>query len=112
MADEFFVRCNCKNRRFTGGKSRFLQQQMAEKAFVRWLPMNRRSRGLIPDLDRRLATQRVLLEAVHHVIRSVPVRIVTDFDQIPALLVVGIFVMYCLSSFFCAHVCRSFYNSP
>ena len=74
--------------------------------------MNQRFRGLIPDLDRRLATQRVLLEAVHHVIRSVPVRIVTDFDQIPTLLVVGIFVMYCLSSFFCAHVCRSFYNSP
>ena len=47
--------------------------------------------GLIPDLDRRLATQRVLLEAVHHVIRGVPVRIVTDFDQISALLVVGIF---------------------
>ena len=74
--------------------------------------MNQRSRGLIPDLDRRLATQRVLLEAVHHVVRGVPVRIVTDFDQIPTLLVVGIFVMYCLSSFFCAHVCRSFYNSP
>ena len=35
--------------------------------------MNQRSRGLIPDLDRRLATQRILLEAVHHVVRGVPV---------------------------------------
>lgn len=25
MMDKFFVRCNCKNRSFTGGKSRFLQ---------------------------------------------------------------------------------------
>ncbi len=25
LADKFFVRCNCKNRRFTGSKSRFLQ---------------------------------------------------------------------------------------
>ena len=74
--------------------------------------MNQRSRGLIPDLDRRLTTQRILLESIHHVVRGVPVRIVTDFDQIPALLVIGIFVMYCLNSFFCAHVCRSFYNSP
>ena len=73
--------------------------------------MNQRSRGLIPDLDRRLATQRVLLEAVHHVVRGVPVRIVTDFYQIPTLYVIGIFVMYCLNSFFCAHFCRSFYNS-
>ena len=53
--------------------------------------MNQCSRGLIPDLDRRLTTQRILLEAVHHVVRGVPVRIVTDFDQIPALLAVGIF---------------------
>ena len=74
--------------------------------------MNQRSRGLIPDLDRRLATQRILLEAVHHVVRGVPVRIVTDFDQIPTLCVIGIFVMCCQNSFFCAHVCRSFYNSP
>ena len=74
--------------------------------------MNQRSRGLIPDLDRRLATQRILLEAVHHVVRGVPVRIVTDFDQIPTLLVIGIFVMYCRNSCFCARFCRSFYNSP
>ena len=74
--------------------------------------MNQRSRGLIPDLDRRLATQRVLLESIHHVARGVPVRIVTDFDQIPTLCVIGIFVMCCRNSFFCAHVCRSFYNSP
>ena len=47
--------------------------------------------GLTADLDRRLTTQRILLEAVHHVVRGVPVRIVTDFDQIPTLLVVGIF---------------------
>ena len=53
--------------------------------------MNQRSRGLIPDLDRRLTTQRVLLEGIHHVVRGVLVRIVTDFDQISALLVVGIF---------------------
>ena len=53
--------------------------------------MNQRSRGLTPDLDRRLTTQRVLLEAVHHVVRGVPVRIVTDFYQIPTLCVVGIF---------------------
>ena len=53
--------------------------------------MNQRSRGLIPDLDRRLTTQLVLLESIHHVVRDVPVRIVTDFDQISALLVVGIF---------------------
>ena len=84
MANEFFVRCNCKNRRFTGGKSRFLQAADGCR-------MNQRSRGLIPNLDRRLTTQRILLEAVHHVVRGVPVRIVTDFDQIPALLVVGIF---------------------
>ena len=45
--------------------------------------MNQRSRGLISDLDRRLTTQRVLPEAVHHVVRGIPVRIVTDFDQIP-----------------------------
>ena len=25
MANDFFVRCNCRNRRFTGCKSRFLQ---------------------------------------------------------------------------------------
>ena len=53
--------------------------------------MNQSSRGLIPDLDRRLTTQRVLLEGIHHVVRGVLVRIVTDFDQISALLVVGIF---------------------
>ena len=53
--------------------------------------MNQRSRGLIPDLDRRLTTQRVLLESIHHVVRGVPVRIVTDFYQIPTLCVVGIF---------------------
>ena len=53
--------------------------------------MNQRSRGLTADLDRCLTSQRVLLEAVHHVVRGVPVRIVTNFDQIPALLVVGIF---------------------
>ena len=35
----------------------------------------------------------------------------TDFDQIPTLYVIAIFVMYCLNSFFCAHFCRSFYNS-
>ena len=74
--------------------------------------MNQRSRGLISNLDRRLTSQRVLLEAVHHVVRGVPVRIVTDFDQIPALCVIGIFVMCCQNSFFCANVCRSFYNSP
>ena len=74
--------------------------------------MNQRSRGLIPNLDRRLTTQRVLLEAVHHVVRGIPVRIVTDFDQISTLCVIGIFVMCCQNSFFCAHVCRSFYNSP
>ena len=74
--------------------------------------MNQCSRGLIPDLDRRLTTQRVLLESIHHVVRGVPVRIVTDFDQIPALCVIDIFVMCCQNSFFCAHVCRSFYNSP
>ena len=68
--------------------------------------------GLIPNLDRRLATQRVLLESIHHVVRGVPVRIVTDFDQIPTLLVIGIFVMYCRNSCFCARFCRSFYNSP
>ena len=45
--------------------------------------MNQRSRGLIPDLDRCLTTQRILLESIHHVVRGVPVRIVTDFDQIP-----------------------------
>ena len=73
--------------------------------------MNQRSRGLTADLDRCLATQRVLLEAVRHVVRGVPVRIVTDFDQIPTLCVIGIFVMYCRNSCFCAHVCRSFYNS-
>jgi len=56
--------------------------------------------GLIPDLDRRLATQRVLLETVHHVVCGVPVRIVTDFDQIPTLCVIGIFVMCCQNSFF------------
>ena len=53
--------------------------------------MNQRSRGLIPNLDRRLTSQRVLLEAVHHVVRGIPVRIVTDFDQIPTLRVIGIF---------------------
>ena len=53
--------------------------------------MNQRSRGLISDLDRRLTTQRVLLESIHHVVRGVPVRIVTDFYQIPTLCVVGIF---------------------
>jgi len=26
MANAFFVRCDCRNRRFTGGKSRFLQE--------------------------------------------------------------------------------------
>ena len=36
----------------------------------------------------------------------------TDFDQIPALLVIGIFVIYCRNSCFCARFCRSFYNSP
>ena len=45
--------------------------------------MNQRSRGLISDLDRRLTTQRILLESIHHVVRGIPVRIVTDFDQIP-----------------------------
>ena len=64
--------------------------------------MNQRSRGLIPDLDRRLATQRVLLEAVRHVVRDVPVRIVTDFDQIPTLLVIGIFDVSRQISCFCA----------
>jgi len=68
--------------------------------------------GLIPDLDRRLTSQRVLLEAVRHVVRGVLVRIVTDFDQIPTLCVIGIFVMCCQNSFFCARFCRSFYNSP
>jgi len=85
--------------------------QRAEIRLRRIVLIRTLRQGLIPNLDRRLATQRVLLEAVHHVVRGVPVRIVTDFDQIPALLVIGIFVMYCLNSFFCARFCRSFYNS-
>ena len=32
--DEFFVRCNCKNRRFTGGKSRFLQEADGRKGIA------------------------------------------------------------------------------
>ena len=64
--------------------------------------MNQRSRGLISNLDRRLATQRVLLEGIHHVVRGVPVRIVTDFDQIPTLCVIGIFDVSRQISYFCA----------
>ena len=86
--------------------------QRAEIRLRRIVLIRTLRQGLIPDLDRRLATQRVLLESIHHVVRGVPVRIVTDFDQIPTLCVIGIFVMYCLNSFFCAHVCRGFYNSP
>jgi len=86
--------------------------QRAEIRLRRIVLIRTLRQGLIPNLDRRLTPQRILLESIHHVVRGVPVRIVTDFDQIPALLVIGIFVMYCLNSFFCAHVCRSFYNSP
>ena len=78
--------------------------------------MNQRSRGLISNLDRRLTSQRVLLEAVHHVVRGVPVRIVTDFDQIPTLLIIGIFDVSRQISCFCAwnnwRVRRVFLTSP
>jgi len=86
--------------------------QRAEIRLRRIILIRTLRQDLIPDLDRRLATQRILLESIHHVVRGVPVRIVTDFDQIPALLVIGIFVMYCRNSCFCARFCRSFYNSP
>jgi len=85
--------------------------QRAEIRLRRIVLIRALRQGLTADLDRRLTTQRVLLEAVHHVVRGVSVRIVTDFDQIPTLCVIGIFVMCCRNSFFCAHVCRSFYNS-
>ena len=78
--------------------------------------MNQRSRGLIPNLDRCLTTQRILLESIHHVVRGVLVRIVTDFDQIPALLIIGIFDVSRQISCFCAwnnwRVRRFFLTSP
>ena len=86
--------------------------QRAEIRLRRIVLIRTLRQGLIPDLDRCLTTQRILLESIHHVVRGVPVRIVTDFDQIPTLLVIGIFVMYCRNSCFCARFCRSFYNSP
>ena len=34
MANAFFVRCDCRNRRFTGGKSRFLQEADGRKGIA------------------------------------------------------------------------------
>ena len=34
MANAFFVRCDCRNRRFTGGKSRFLQEVDGRKGIA------------------------------------------------------------------------------
>ena len=34
MANAFFVRCDCRNRRFTGGKSRFLQEANGGKGIA------------------------------------------------------------------------------